>query len=50
MEWIIKEDKPSTKKRVWIYEEDDTTMAFYKTLDYVVGAKSAELVEEIDVN
>ena len=50
LEWMIKEDKPSTKKRVWIYKEDDATMASYKTSDYVAGAKSVESVEEIDIN
>ena len=50
LEWIIKEDKPSTKKRVQIYEEDNATIVFYKTSDYVVGAKSVESVEEIDID
>ena len=50
MEWIIKEEKSSIKKRVRIYEEDNATMVSYKTLDYIAGTKSAELLEVIDVN
>ena len=47
---MIEEEKPSTKKCMRIYEENDTTMAFYKTSDYVVGVKSSESVKTMEVN
>ena len=50
LEWIIEEEKPSTKKHVGIYGEDNATMVFYKTSNYVAGAKSSELVEIMKVN
>ena len=34
LEWMIKE-KLAAKKRVRIYEEDDATIASYKTTDYI---------------
>ena len=46
---MIEEDKTSTKKWVRIYEEDNTTIASYKTLDYVTGGKLVDSVEEIDI-
>ena len=38
LEQITKE-KPTAKKRVRIYEEDDATMASYNTSDYVINSK-----------
>ena len=31
------DEKPATKKYVRIYEEDDTTMASFKKIDYMKG-------------
>ena len=47
---MIEEEKPSMKKHVRIYEEDDATMVSYKTSNYVTGAKSLESVEIIVVD
>ena len=47
---MIEEEKPSTKKHIRIYEEDNATIASYKTSDYVAGAKSLESVEAMEVN
>ena len=41
LEWII-EDKLAVKKRVRIYEEDNATIAFYKTTDYIANNNREE--------
>ena len=47
---MIEEEKPSMKKRVRIYEEDNATIASYKTSDYVAEVKSSESVETMEVD
>ena len=43
---MIEEDKPTAKKRVRIYEEDDIMIVLYKTSDYIVwGGYEDPLVE-----
>ena len=36
------EEKPAAKKRVRIYKEDDTTIASYKTTDYIRNSQQEE--------
>ena len=34
---MLEEEKSAAKKRVHIYKEDDTTIALFKTSDYITG-------------
>ena len=47
---MIKEDKPTTKKRVRIYKEDNVMMALYKISDYVAGEEYNISVVGMDVD
>ena len=38
----------STKKRVYVYEQDDTSMTLFKTTDYVLGG--LESVDSMEVD
>ena len=45
----IEIEKPSTKKRVRIYAEDEALMVFYKTLDYI-NNKASNINNNVSIN
>ena len=46
---MIDKDKQTAKKRVWIYEENDTSIASLKTSNYIAGVDEAS-VDDIDTD
>ena len=37
---MIEEDKPAVKKRVYIYKEEDVTIASHEIIDYISSKRS----------
>lgn len=49
LEWMLEEDKLSTRKQVKFYEQYDTSIASFKTMDHIKDSDKIDLTTNMDL-